>query len=82
MRGDAPVVYAQGVVPVLAGDDPDALAARLLAVEHRVYAQVVRWLAEGRVSLDDKQSVQVQGVTTRAFLPDGSLMGGPGKEQP
>ena len=75
-------IVAQGVVPVLAGDDPDALAARLLAVEHRVYAQVVRWLAEGRVSLDDKQSVQVQGVTTRAFLPDGSLMGGPGKEQP
>jgi len=42
---------------------------------------VVRWLAEGRVSLDDKQGVRVEGVATRAFMPDGTLMGGPGKEQ-
>ena len=74
-------IVAQGIVPVLAGDDPDALASRLLAVEHRVYAQVVRWLAEGRVSLDEKHGVRVQGVATRAFLPDGAPMGGPGEEQ-
>lgn len=73
-------VVAQGVVPVLEGDDPDALASRLLAVEHKMYAQVVRWLAEGRVSLDDKQRVKVEGACTRAFLPDGSLTD-PGKEQ-
>jgi len=73
-------IVAQGVVPVLAGDDPDTLAARLLTVEHKLYAEVVRWLAQGRVSLDCKQGVQVHGVDTRAFLPDGSLMGSPGKE--
>lgn len=73
-------VVAQGVVPVLAGDNPDALADRLLAVEHRMYAQVVRWLAEGRVSLDEKQSVRVAGAATRAFLPDGTLMSVSGKE--
>ncbi|NYT24229.1 phosphoribosylglycinamide formyltransferase [Alcaligenaceae bacterium] len=74
-------VVAQGIVPVLAGDDADALAARLLAVEHRLYAEVVGWLAEGRVSLDDNQCVRVRDVATRAFLPDGTLMSGPGKEQ-
>ncbi|HLV28527.1 MAG TPA: phosphoribosylglycinamide formyltransferase [Burkholderiaceae bacterium] len=73
-------VVAQGVVPVLADDDADALASRLLAVEHRMYAQVVRWLAEGRVTLD-KQHVRITGAPTRAFLPDGTLCGGHGKEQ-
>lgn len=73
-------IVAQGVVPVLAGDDPDALASRLLAIEHRMYAEVVRWLSQGRVSLDEHQTVRVEGIPTRAFLPDGSLMGGPGKE--
>lgn len=75
-------IVAQGIVPVMAGDDPDALATRLLAVEHKMYAQVVRWLAEGRVSLDEKQQVvKVAGAATRAFLPDGSLTSGPGQEQ-
>lgn len=73
-------VVAQGIVPVLAGDDADALAARLLTVEHRLYAEVVGWLAQGRVSLDDNQTVRVAGVPTRAFLPDGTLTGVPGKE--
>lgn len=74
-------IVAQGIVPVLASDDPDTLADRLLAVEHRMYAQVVRWLSEGRVSLDDNQRVVVHGVATRAFMPDGSLAGGAGQEQ-
>lgn len=73
-------IVAQGIVPVFAGDDADALAARLLQVEHRLYAQVVRWLAEGRVSLGHDQIVRVSGVATRAFLPDGSLMSTDGKE--
>ena len=73
-------ILAQGVVPIMAGDDADALASRLLAVEHRIYAEVVRWLAQGRVSLDTNQIVRVQGIATRAFLPDGSLIAAPGKE--
>lgn len=73
-------IVAQGIVPVLAGDDAEALAARLLTVEHSMYAEVVSWLAQGRVSLSANQAVQVEGIATRAFLPDGSLTGGPGKE--
>ena len=75
-------IIAQGIVPVMSEDDTDALAARLLTVEHRVYGEVVRWLAEGRVALNEFGTVQVEGVDTRAFLPDGALAGGeiPGKE--
>lgn len=61
-------IIAQGMVPVLAGDTPDDLAARLLQVEHRIYADVVRWLAEGRVTLDSMQRVLVRGVDSRAFV--------------
>jgi len=66
-------IVAQGVGPVLAEDTPDDLSARVLQVEHRMYADVVGWLAEGRVALDAMQRVQVAGVASRSFVltPDG-----------
>jgi phosphoribosylglycinamide formyltransferase-1 len=36
----------QAAVPVLAGDDAKALSARVLAMEHRIYPQSVRWFVE------------------------------------
>ena len=44
-------IVAQAAVPVLDGDDAAALAARVLAQEHRVYPLAVRWFAEGRLRL-------------------------------
>ena len=65
-------IIAQGVVPVLAGDTPEALAERLLAVEHHVYPAAARWIAEGRVRLTADQRVEVEGVGSRLFvLPAG-----------
>lgn len=49
---DCGPIIAQAAVPVLAGDDEDTLAARVLAQEHRLYPQAVRWCCEGRVKLD------------------------------
>jgi phosphoribosylglycinamide formyltransferase 1 len=60
-------IIAQGVVPVLANDTPEALAARVLTVEHQVYPAVAAWLAEGRVHLLADQRVQVDGVENRLF---------------
>ncbi|MDA7417925.1 phosphoribosylglycinamide formyltransferase [Xenophilus arseniciresistens] len=38
-------ILAQAAVPVLAGDTPEALAARVLSQEHRIYPQAVaQWL--------------------------------------
>lgn len=48
---DSGPIIAQAAVPVMAGDDEERLAARVLAAEHRLYPQVARWLAEGRVEL-------------------------------
>ena len=47
---DTGPVIAQAVVPVLPDDDEAALAARILAQEHRLYPQAVQWFAEGRLS--------------------------------
>lgn len=49
---DSGPIIAQAAVPVMAGDTEDALAARVLAAEHRIYPQAARWLAEGRVRLE------------------------------
>ncbi len=61
-------IIAQGVVPVQSDDTPDTLAERVLRVEHRLYADVVRWLAQGLISLDAMQRVQVRGVASRSFV--------------
>ena len=44
-------IVVQGAVPVMAGDTEEALAARVLKVEHRIYPQAVRWFVEGRIEL-------------------------------
>src|SRR5438309_5302550 len=46
---DTGPIIAQAVVPVHQGDDEVRLAARILAVEHRLYPLAVRLIAEGRV---------------------------------
>ena len=52
---DGGPVIAQARVPVLPGDDPDTLAARLLEREHRLYPLAIRWFAEGRIELDGER---------------------------
>jgi phosphoribosylglycinamide formyltransferase-1 len=42
-------IVIQAAVPVRADDTPDSLAARVLAQEHRIYPQAIRWFAEGRL---------------------------------
>lgn len=50
---DSGPVIVQARVPVLPGDDPDILAARVLEKEHRIYPLAIRWFAEGRVTMRD-----------------------------
>lgn len=52
---DGPILV-QAAVPVLDGDDPAALAARILVEEHRCYPMALRWIAEGRVSIDGNRT--------------------------
>lgn len=55
---DAGPVILQAEVPVLAGDDADALAARVLAEEHRIYPEALALVASGRVRFEDGQLIR------------------------
>jgi phosphoribosylglycinamide formyltransferase 1 len=48
---DSGPIVLQDSVPVRDGDTEETLAARVLEVEHRIYPQALRLVAEGRVTL-------------------------------
>ncbi len=48
-------IVVQAAVPVLDGDTEAGLAARVLAQEHRIYVQAVRWFCEDRLRIEDGQ---------------------------
>lgn len=52
---DGGPVIIQARVPVLGGDTAEVLAARVLAQEHRILPQAVRWFAEGRLKLEGER---------------------------
>ena len=57
---DSGPTILQAEVPVLAGDTPEALAARVLAAEHKTYSAALRMVAEGRVRLEGGRAVFLQ----------------------
>jgi phosphoribosylglycinamide formyltransferase-1 len=56
-------IVMQSVVPVRPGDDEAALAARVLATEHVIYPQAVRWFVEGRLRVEDGLVSHVGGAS-------------------
>jgi phosphoribosylglycinamide formyltransferase-1 len=65
---DGPIII-QAVVPVHGDDDADALAARILAQEHRIYPRAVRLFAEKRLRIAGGR-VLIDG----AEAPEGALV--------
>ncbi|MEA2755453.1 MAG: phosphoribosylglycinamide formyltransferase 1 [Aliidongia sp.] len=63
---DGPILV-QAAVPVLAEDDEQTLAARVLQAEHRAYPLALRLIAEGRVTIEGGW-VRV----ARAVAPEGA----------
>lgn len=43
----------QGRLPTVAGESADALAARVLTIEHQIYPEAARWFAEQRLQFRD-----------------------------
>jgi phosphoribosylglycinamide formyltransferase 1 len=62
---DGPIIV-QAVVPVLPGDDSEALAARVLAAEHRAYPLALRLIAEGRTRVGDDGRVEIRRAASAA----------------
>ena len=64
-RYDEGRIFAQWPVPVLPGDTPDALAARVLRVEHALYPRPrMRW--PGRCRVDGRVAGRVRRSAGRA----------------
>ena len=55
-------IVIQAAVPVAQGDDEDTLAARVLAEEHRIYPQALRWFCEDRLAITAQGTVTVKAA--------------------
>jgi len=60
---DAGPIVLQAAVPVVEGDTPETLAARILREEHRIYPEALELMAEGRLV--------VEGRRVRVLPPSG-----------
>jgi len=62
---DTGPVIIQAAVPHIPGEGRDSLQQRILAQEHRIFPQAVRWICEGRVWLE-------HGRVMYTSIPDAS----------
>lgn len=67
-------IVAQAVVPVLPGDTVEALAARVLVVEHRLYPLALKLVASGRAKVV-ANGVVIEG---ERLAPDANLLSASG----
>ena len=57
---DAGSIVVQSVVEIRDDDTPDALAARILAEEHRIYTEAVRIVLGGKYSIEGRRVIQTE----------------------
>jgi phosphoribosylglycinamide formyltransferase-1 len=57
---DGPIL-AQAAVPVAEGDTPEALAARVLSAEHKLYPLALSLFAADQIKIDG-ESVRISGT--------------------
>ena len=65
---DSGPIIAQAVVRAKPTDTADTLAARILAMEHRIYPQALQWLAEGRLSTEGRKVHLAPGTVSKALM--------------
>jgi phosphoribosylglycinamide formyltransferase-1 len=64
-------IVIQAAVPVRADDTASTLATRVLAQEHRIYPQAIRWFAEGRLVNNDGHVNLKDDLTSQSVLSTG-----------
>ena len=65
---DAGPIVIQGAVAVCDGDTPEQLAARIIAIEHRIYPEALRLVASGRIRIEDDICKTTGSVASGAVL--------------
>ena len=72
---DCGPIVIQAAVPVLEGDSEDALAARVLEQEHRIYPQAIRWFCEDRLEITPRGTVKLKPARDARGAPASSEQG-------
>lgn len=67
LDGGPPVLQAR--VPILPGDDADALAKRVLGYEHQIYPLAAQWLCEGRLTMENGRALLDNEVLPETGYP-------------
>ncbi len=57
---DTGTIIAQSVVPVLDTDDEESLHNRIQVEEHKLYPQVIKWYAEGKLKVRGRKVIVKQ----------------------
>ena len=70
---DTGPIIIQAVVPVLDNDTEDSLSARILKQEHKIYSRAIQLYAEGRLKIEGRRVMVVDGKTADGF-PDKPVM--------
>jgi phosphoribosylglycinamide formyltransferase-1 len=65
---DAGPIVAQAVVPVRDDDTVDALAARVLAVEHRLFPRAIEWFLSGKAVLSGDRVLLSAAIADEALM--------------
>jgi phosphoribosylglycinamide formyltransferase-1 len=65
---DSGPIIAQAAVPVLSGDTPETLAARILDVEHTLYPMALRLVASGRARCEGEKVIIFEDVKCESAL--------------
>lgn len=73
---DNGAIIAQAVVPFASDESADTVQKRVLAFEHRIYPQVLQWIATGRVSQNGRKA-SVQNTGLSKVPSDGSFIVSP-----
>jgi len=69
-RFDEGPIIAQKVVELLPQDTFESLEARIHEVEHRLYPEVLQWLAQGRVVIEGRKTRILPGTATENDFAD------------
>lgn len=60
---DTGPIIIQAVVPVLDNDTEDSLSERILRQEHKIYSRAIHLYAEGRLKIDGRRVLVIDGKT-------------------
>ncbi len=60
---DTGPIIIQAVVPVLDNDTEDSLSERILKQEHKIYSRAIQLYAEGRIRIEGRRVIVVNGKT-------------------